>query len=687
MMLIRGADLGSRPGRVVRGSIESVNPQQGIAYVRLAFTQSPTLQPVKIPAGWIGPRGQFSGGYPQRGTPIFVVQSQGNEWVFVAYDQPDGRGAYDQDGLRRADATSKFRPGRWLTVVENDVSAIVDPKVGVITGSSEYFTQSDPIKGIYSSRFLQELHFSDAHRSITGPIRRDIRSNRTRGSAYSTLTSHDYDVALDTIGLDPKTRSSISTAGTRNPALTESRSMYYEFASSYGYTSDEEENRLYAGEDLATTKPYQRKRSRTDTMSLSLDQPNFLAEIIIGTVVDIYGNILDINRNVLPNGIIDSLSFRNSEDDKDFVFRKLREQLRKSIAYHFEINARKENVQEITGRSDPGVFTPEYDDTSDYARSRSQFSIDIDKEGQFKINVPASSEVGNIGLLVRHENFSNLKGAEEDKDRGQFLRNATNNTDVKLEPFGQGVIELKSNEETLKSFAAPTNRINGEVIKLGTAFHEISEVAFPHKINRIYDSGGGTGGYPASVLNEVDPVEDVVSPEIIVAGSGANAGGRSGTISLDGMLSLSIGANTADRQSLWLDTAGGIVTAIGRDRWQRSIVGKLDGDVLLEVGGATVNDDSRFPSATFRNEVRDGTIDIRVYSSGSFHTFRIDSQGINIHTPQRIVIVSEGDMRFKSVNSNIFFDAEGIYMYGGSVETATRLVARTTEGAAGRTIR
>ena len=85
------------------------------------------------------------------------------------------------------------------------------------------------------------------------------------------------------------------------------------------------------------------------------------------------------------------------------------------------------------------------------------------------------------------------------------------------------------------------------------------------------------------------------------------------------------------------------------------------------------------------NEARDGTIDIRVWNSGSFHTIRIDPQGIKIHTPQNIDIVSEGSMRFKSVNSNIYFDAEGVYFYTTDPSTG-RLVLRATEGAAGRTV-
>lgn len=664
--------IGSVPGVPIRGVIQKVDLQRGIALIKLPLTSSDSLQPIKLPVGWMGPRGQISCGYPQKGTNVFVVLSQGNEWVFVGYDQPDSTSTYDSDGARRI-SMSKMRDGRWLTLVENDIGLIVDPKDGIIQGDSVSFTQADPTSGIWSSRFDEQMHFTEAHREIIGTVLRDLDSNSTRNITGSSLTDHPYNKSLKPIGLDPSSYPSVSSSTNRNPALTESRKMYYEFINSFGYTDDQTEDRIYAGEDLSKPLPFQRKDSRTDTMSLSLDGPNYLAEMIIGTVVDIYGNILDINRSVLPSGIIDSLSFRKSTDDQSVVFENLREQLRKSIAYHFEINARKD-----------GIDPPDYSDFSDYARKRSRFFFDIDKEGQFKMNVPASSETGNVSLLVRQENFSNLKGFINKEDRGQFLYNATNNTDLQLEPHGKGAISLTSNEETLKSFAAPTSRVDGSVIKLGTGFHDISGVLFLHKVAKPY-SDSGNAGYPNSLLNSVDPVTDVVSSQVIVSGTGANAGGRSGTISLDGMLSVSIGANTIDRQSLWLDCAGGIVAAVGRDKYLRSIAATLDGDLFLQVGGPTVSDDSRFSSSTFNNEARDGTIDIRIWNSGSFHTIRIDPQGIKVHSPQRIDIVSEGDMRLKSVNGNLYFDAEGIYFYPSDGSTG-RLVLRSTEGAAGRTV-
>ncbi len=89
---------------------------------------------------------------------------------------------------------------------------------------------------------------------------------------------------------------------------------------------------------------------------------------------------------------------------------------------------------------------------------------------------------------------------------------------------------------------------------------------------------------------------NVVSKIIYVGGDKANAGGRSGQINFDGSLELNVGANTVDRQSLWLDTAGGIVANVGRDKLNRSMIMGMDGDCFIQVGGYGVSTDSRFGS-------------------------------------------------------------------------------------------
>jgi len=127
-------------------------------------------------------------------------------------------------------------------------------------------------------------------------------------------------------------------------------------------------------------------------------------EIVKGTAVDTFGNILDLNREALPIGKTEKLSLSDNPDKTD-AFTRIRAQLRKAIGYHFELNARKGK----DGASDSALSDiPDPLKYKNYSRERSRFTFDIDKEGQFKLNVPSSSETGNIPLLTRHENFSTL---------------------------------------------------------------------------------------------------------------------------------------------------------------------------------------------------------------------------------------------------------------------------------------
>ena len=155
-------------------------------------------------------------------------------------------------------------------------------------------------------------------------------------------------------------------------------------------------------------------------------------------------------------------------------------------------------------------------------------------------------------------------------------------------------------------------------------------------------------------LNSIPTYDTVVSPIITVSGDGANAGGRSGSINLDGMLELSLGANTIDRQSLWLDTAGGILANIGRDKNGISMGMSLDGDLIVQVGGNGVSSDSRF--STLNNSYRGGALDIRVMNEGFTVTIiRIDKNGVNVVSPSSINIVG----RDVQINASGTIDIEG----------------------------
>ena len=401
---------------------------------------------------------------------------------------------------------------------------------------------------------------------------------------------------------------------------------------------------------------------RTDTLSLSLQAPNHLIETIQGTAVDIFGNIVDLNRNPLPIGKTNLLSLSNNTNKAD-AFARIREQLRKSIAYHFEINVRK---GEVISTSNPAQSSAPPDVTlnTDYARERSRFIFDIDKEGQFKLNIPSSSEVGNIPLLTRQENYSVLLASQDpSSDPDDFINNI-DNQDIYLENFaGKSSIKLSSTDDTLDGYAAPVDRNTGNTITYGTAFHDITKTCqeFQQSANWL---AAGLDLINFDKNNRLNtnfvPLKQVVSNIITVSGANANAGGRSGLINFDGFINLNIGANTIDRQSMWMDCAGGSVWNMGRDLNGNSLVAGFDGDVLMQVGGSGIGNsfDSRFNKQN--DAYRNGAFQVMVLAQGQQYIVRIAQEGIKVSSPPGTRNLSaEGDIIIRS-NSSILMSSENL---------------------------
>src|SRR5690606_20039217 len=105
---------------------------------------------------------------------------------------------------------------------------------------------------------------------------------------------------------------------------------------------------------------------------------------------------------------------------------------------------------------------------------KSNFFIDIDKEGQFKINIPASSEIGNVSLNTRYENYSSILSKTDPLvSPNQFVKN-TENIDIYLTDFsGKPSISLNSSGDILDGYQSPIDYKTEEPIKYGTAFHDI----------------------------------------------------------------------------------------------------------------------------------------------------------------------------------------------------------------------
>lgn len=664
---------GIKAGLFLTGTIKKYNGNGKVTIILNTASIASQYQSeieASIPSSWIGTEGEFAGGYPKVGSTVRVVQGHNGKWACLGYEADAFTFSNKTTEILSGLSLNNLRdlkPDRYLIRTKKNNRLYLDPK-GFSVGNSVY--SLDLNDNTIKSNFKQEITFTESNRIISGEIKRDIQPNSSRNLINSTLTSIDYDSSLTTIGMDPSAivshRNSKLTA--RNPALAESREVVYEFAHDYKFGSyDEEFSNYISTLNNHEIVPSSKSDNRTVPLALTLEQPNNLIETIKGTVVDSFGNILDINRNILPIGKLDKISLKRNQD-KDFAYKEIIRELRKSITYHFEINSRKHIDGELN------VPIPE--DTSDYARDRSKFSIDIDKEGQFKINVPASSETGNIPLLTRYENYSVLASKQNSEIHPDSFNKPPDLKDIYLENFaGYTNIGLSDTDNQFDGYQSPIDRITEKPIKLGTAYHDITNTCYQFLSSAPYIEAGKKLVFfdENNLLNKQwIPLEKIVSDNIIITGDNANAGGRSGTINLDGFLSLNIGANTIDRQSLWIDTAGSIIQNIGRDKNNISHAASFDGYVFWQIGGPGIPNtyDSRFEDQD--DAYRNGALDIRVMINGQLAIFRIGEEGISIISPGRINIASQQDIILKS-NSNIKFEAPNIVMYA---ETSKRIVSK-----------
>jgi len=696
--------VGSIQGLLLRGSIHDYKPGSDKVIVHIEAKDSTAdyvvdkkldsanLVEAFIPLSWAGQGGEFIGGYPGKNTKVILAKGQGGEWFVLSYLPSPGRFLKTNTVNKQSLSGNKFlnlKPGRLLLQTSTNNYIYSDSnKQGTLIGGLINYQQINPYLSIISHNFKQQYSFTEASRNINGIIKRDLNPNELRDMDSSMLDSQKYDERLVDIKMDPLSPISYGKKGSppRNIPLCESREITYEFANSFGFTNDLSESEKYnQDEDKKPSSEYKinRYKSRADALSLNLFESNQLIETIKGTCVDVYGNIVDLNREPLLIGKQEKISLRNNSDKKE-AFTKIREQLRKSIAYHFEINTRK------------STDTPNIDSSSDYSRDRSRFFIDIDKEGQFKINVPASSEVGNIAFLTRYENYSvisNKKNATVSPT--DFLRNP-NKKDIYADTFSTTpTINIKSGDKNLDGYQAPIDRLTSKPMIYGTAYHDISKVLEYRNLTAPseYPTNNDPPEYDADKISSISRDTNyinlykrpIVAKDITISGDKANAGGRSGTLNFDGSLVFNLGANTIDRQSLWFDCAGGIVSTIGRDKNGISHAMRADGDINLFIGGATINNDSRFnKKSTDPNEPdiyngeRSGNLDIRVWSKMGLNIIRVTENGVSVLTPGQIDLVSKQDITIKSINGNLKLYGQSIYMYAGA--DGSRLVYRNGQG-------
>jgi len=704
------------------GTVEFADSLTGSATVHFSDSFSDETKIIPYPHPYAGPNGEgIFVGIPAK-TELLLGMKSGEIYVPVCVlpnrknfgiDSSNGQkyGGRKYPNLESGEIAIQ---GMFGSILKFDL----DGDIHLQNSFEEGFIISNDYSG--SNRCLMHFGLPTEYRvaedsiSVNGLIRRDVRI----GSDNSIDSLNSYsDSSLEEVGWDPsKPVGSISNQtssnGTsnkvdqiRNPALVENRRIIYEFGREFYVGTFEEEKKRIQQPQYNWPNNDDRRNRKSNILSLSLSYPNELMEKVEGTLVDVFGNILDINKNIIPI----------PKNKTGFSFLKqVDENLRHSVALHVEINTRKGFHYSGNRYKDPFVDPmPSLDSSANNARDRSRWSFRVDKEGLTVVNIPATSETGNIPFLTRAETTSVLKVSDDGKtisghreleDTKDLYKNSEAK-DIFLDQVGPGGIVVKGVEIKNRLSGKPTSWVEEslkklpETIQYGTAFHDITQTAKTLLENTLNKPAYDVINNISTVVK--DPLAISKELEISFNEDGgvakANAGGRSLQLSLDGSLETSIGANTVDRVSWTLDTAGALIARIGRDKNGRSAIIQTDGSVALEIGGwdfvgTSITDevDTRFvgDGATRGNSLpkdtkrfRGGKLAIRIRradpngdgpdGSQDDHFIIIDDSGISIQSAGTMEFVSKSSMIFKS-NATIELDAPNVQFYKGNMARPVR---------------
>lgn len=622
------------------------------------------------------------------GTKILVSSSPGGEKWYCVGIIPDS-GFLTNASLENAFGIKThetnyptIRPGEIIVKsnagsqveLRNTGNICLDAGAGLSIGDLEL---SRSAMALYT-RVDNKYTFTESGRSVEGIIQRDLNSTER---AADTDTLNFLDSERSNKLLKPIGRSNLNEVHNRttnliksvirNPALVEKREIIYEYANSSDVRHFENEiglsvnlkdsSELDDSKDIIgdiaklKLKTSDRANRRSDILNLNQRNFNHLIEKVEGTVVDIYGNVLDINRNII--NIPDSTEIGPNADA--IGLKRVYDHHRRAVKFHYEINSRKD-----IKASDPSVN----DRITDNAKNFSRWSIDVDGEGLTKINIPASSETGNIPILSRY--FTSRDPDVTKLDSGSFKD--PERKDIRIKQFGAKDKEGKFSGVTIdKSDYAPTS-IDGLDVTVGTAYHDLMSIA-----DSIF-SGENRGKLATESISDEaglsiysnGPISKTVNNKILDRGieldadNSPNAGGRSLHMNLDGSMELSIGADTRDKKSLVIDTQGAVISHYGKDRNGRSIIHQTDGDIILQVGsdGYGVGD-SRFGAD--HQTGRPGRMEIHLKrpGKGTPQKIIIDENGITFDIQGDMAFGSSGDMMFNS-KGNLLLHGKLISMYG-----------------------
>jgi len=264
-----------------------------------------------------------------------------------------------------------------------------DIRVSTSRGNGMYLRKRNWGDSLYLTSHLI-LESSNSHNVISGNVIRVLGADRAAhqpGEFYENSLACDYNQdnppGLHEVGMFPLSLCS-DVAGVldmaRNPRRAEYVLKVNEYAQQSGFKGFDHEAKMQSGDADLTTDGYTFARDKSTTNRLHMPE-NQLLEIIAGSVVDINANVLDINYNkvILGSDTAGRYPWKDTRPLAEIFAVDAMLKSRREIGYHFQLST---NVLSIPNSS-----------------SASNFVLDIDKEGVMKLNVPKSSNTGNVPFV------------------------------------------------------------------------------------------------------------------------------------------------------------------------------------------------------------------------------------------------------------------------------------------------
>jgi|7_EtaG_2_1085326.scaffolds.fasta_scaffold05470_2 hypothetical protein len=237
----------------------------------------------------------------------------------------------------------------------------------------------------------------------------------------------------------------------RNPRRSEYVLKINEYCEQSNFSGFDDESKMHSGTETLATASDTLSRDRKPGNCLRMHE-NELIEVIAGNLIDINGNILDINYNNVVLGA-SGYVYTESDDRPDNELYAIETKLksRREIGYHFQLSTN--TVSEEKSKSN----------------SAANFIFDVDKEGVLKVNIPSSSDTGNVPF----SSSANFVGS------GDTI-SVSHANPSRIEPVP---VSLWSNVITKK------DEESGDVEGVRTVFGEARDVIYPNTLQTTRETG------------------------------------------------------------------------------------------------------------------------------------------------------------------------------------------------------